>query len=449
MIKNLVIYGKKNCPFCKKADKLATRLANKGVVANYTYSRITDVFDVDEEHVGLIPTAHRTVPIVFIDGMFIGGYVELTKYLDSTLEKKTKKRSTVFNANATGHETGEYPLFLGEDQGFADDINQPYPILEQLYDEQMGQIWNHEEVDLTQDRQDMVKAKPEVVDLVVKNLLWQTLADSVASRAIGDTIAKYVSNSGLQHLYNAIILFESIHSKTYLHIIKQTFVDPNEALNMGYSLNEVVKRSTLLVDTFDELKNASEDLSEEQLRELVLYCVVVLYLLESINFMTSFAVTFGVAETGIFQGISQNVFLIARDEMLHARAGREVLRIVKAQWPDTWKRLQPRFSEILHTVINDEDRWSEYLFSEGRQMIGLNEKMLKEYTRYMAGPVADTLGVELDTRVKENPLPYMDNYIDSSKVQVANQELQNGNYLVASVRASTQDEINDALSEFN
>ncbi|AQU63948.1 TPA: hypothetical protein MIV67_24295 [Klebsiella pneumoniae] len=119
---------------------------------------------------------------------------------------------------------------------------------------------------------------------------------------------------------------------------------------------------------------------------------------------------------------------------------------MKQQWPDTWERLQPRFQEMVDSVLSDEFKWAEFLFSEGRQVVGLNERLLKDYILHMAIPVSRTLGVTLERTVEKNPLPYMDNYIDSSRVQVANQEIQNGTYLVNSVKMSPAKDISDLLS---
>lgn len=439
----IVMYTKEDCPFCTKAKSL---LESKGI--SYEEISISDAKEIRADVMGKIQ-GDVTVPQIFsVDSndaldIYVGGYAELVEYLR---EDSEPTRRTVFNAKSNAHITGDYPLFLGEDLGFADGINVPYPILEELYDAQMGQIWNHTEVDLTQDRQDMLEVDPGTTDLMVLNLLWQTLADNVASRAIGSTLMQHVTNSSMQDLYNAIILFETIHSKTYLHIIRQTVQNPQQALQKGYDTLDVIERSGLLVETFDNLANASPQLNEEQMRELVLYCMVVLYLLESINFMASFAVTFAIAETGVFQGISQNVALVARDEILHAYSAQRVLGIMKQQWPDTWERLQPRFQEMVDSVLFDEFKWAEFLFSEGRQVVGLNERLLKDYILHMAIPVSRTLGVTLERTVEKNPLPYMDNYIDSSRVQVANQEIQNGTYLVNSVKMSPAKDISDLLS---
>lgn len=422
---NFVIYTKKNCPFCEKAKAL---LDSKGF--SYLEKGVKNKSDTPRPEFG-------TVPQILLGDIFIGGYTELVAYF------KLNKKKTVFNAENTGHITGEYPLFLGEDLGFADSINQPYPILEKLFDDQMGQVWNHTEVDLTQDRQDMLSVPRPTVDLMVYTLLWQTLADSAAERVV-PILNSFVSNSALQDWYNVVALFESIHAKTYLHIIRQTFTDPNEALKMGYESTQVLTRSSILVQTFDRLINDKSSLASSQ-EDKVLLAVVVLYLLEAINFMASFAITFGIAETGVYQGIASDVKLIARDELLHAKGGSVILGILKTQWPEAWARNKSAIDSLLHAVHSDEHKWTDYLFSEGRQCVGINAKLIKEYVSYMTTIAAEVLEVDFKHKVDKNPLPYMDSYIDSSKIQVAAQELQLTNYLVGAVKSSTPAEIADLL----
>jgi len=431
-MKNIDVYTRvAHCPFCENAKDL---LKSKGLV--FTEIKISSPEQLPKPE-------FRTVPQIVIDGEFIGGFTQLEAYLKNPVE--VVEKTTVFNKSNTGYVTGDYPLFLGPELGFADSINNPYPSIDELYDQQMAQIWNHTEVDLTQDRQDMLSAPTEIVDLMVQNLTWQTLADSVASRAIGSVLTKYVSNSALQDLYNAIILFESIHSKTYLHIIRQTFVDPNEALKQGYANLEAIKRSDILVTSFDNLANSkAKDI--KQLRKLVLFCVVAMYLLERVNFMSSFACTFAIAERGYFQGISQDVILICRDEILHARAGRTVLGILRAQWPELFEELKPELEKIINAVEQDEFAFNNHLFSNGRQVIGLNANLLNDYVRYNMVDVRNTvLGTSIPAL--PNPLPYMDNYIDTSRVQSAAQEIQLTAYLVNSVKASTEEEINQLLTK--
>lgn len=73
MIKNVVVYGKMNCTYCDKS-KMALDIAG----IPYTY---TDIM-LDEDAMDfLIENGLRSVPQIFIDGEYVGGYTELCSRL--------------------------------------------------------------------------------------------------------------------------------------------------------------------------------------------------------------------------------------------------------------------------------------------------------------------------------------------------------------------------------
>ena len=121
-----------------------------------------------------------------------------------------------------------------------------------------------------------------------------------------------------------------------------------------------------------------------------------------------------------------------------------ILNILKQspEWLETFKLLSGEIKGVLDAITNQELKNAKYLFSEGRQVIGLTAELLQEYTLYMAKPLYDALGISFDFQVIEkNPCSYMDKYIDSSKMQVAPQEIQLTAYKVGSVKDDT-DELN-------
>lgn len=417
------VYSKVDCPWCTRVKKELNKYGIK-----YKEVPISSVEQLPED----AKTA-GTVPQVYTEeGLRLGGYETTRAYLAENFSQN-EKRKTVFNTDNTGHETGDYPLFLGEDLGFVDTINRPYPILDTLFQDQMAQIWNEFEIDITQDRQDMIKAPADYAGAMVETILWQHLADSIASRSITGILLDHVSNSDLENWYNAVALFESIHARTYSHIIKQTFVDPNDALRQGYANFEVIKRSTVLANAFDDLANLPYDAPVETKREHLYVALAALYMLERVNFMGSFAITFGIAELGYYQGIAQLVVLIARDELLHARGGKEILKIEIAKNPESYARVKHKIQEVYDEVLKQEHEWADYLLNKYK-ILGLSAQSVKDYVTFRSQEVVDVLQLEARyDRLDKSPLPYMEKYLDSSKVQVAAQEMQLTSYLLNSL----------------
>ena len=359
---------------------------------------------------------------------------------------------SVFNQHNTGHKNG-YPLFLGEDLGIIDTINVQYPQLEELYQLQVSQIWNENEIDLTQDRMDMLNVPEGTKELMVQTIMFQTAADSIAARSIIESLGKHITNSEMLNLATLWSFFEVIHARTYSHIIKQTFAEPNDMIEQLYDDVDVMNRLKGIKDTFDNMEHIhsydSSSLSEHTMQCIILETLTALFALEAIAFMSSFAVTFAITETGVFQGIGQLVKLICRDEVLHTRMSFEIFKILMndPDWEDAFIDTEGSRTGILDSVVAQELQWGKSLFTGDRKVIGLNEELLGEYVLYMSKPIYDFCGLpfkysDIAAVPAVNPLPYMESYIDSSKVQAAAQEIQLTNYNIGVIADDNLDDIN-------
>lgn len=73
---NVTIYTTSTCPYCKMAKEL---LQSRG----YDYEEKQLEFGSEQLENLIKKTHHRTVPQIFFDEEFIGGYDDLVKYLDN------------------------------------------------------------------------------------------------------------------------------------------------------------------------------------------------------------------------------------------------------------------------------------------------------------------------------------------------------------------------------
>ena len=73
----ILIYGKPQCPFCDRAKQFCEQRGFE-----YTYKSLGTDYE-REELLETFPGA-RSVPQIVINGQKIGGYNELTKYVEDT-----------------------------------------------------------------------------------------------------------------------------------------------------------------------------------------------------------------------------------------------------------------------------------------------------------------------------------------------------------------------------
>ncbi len=69
-MKTVELYTKSHCPYCVAAKEL---LAEKG----YAYTEIDALENMEKRNDLAAKHNHHTVPMIFIDGAFVGGFSEL------------------------------------------------------------------------------------------------------------------------------------------------------------------------------------------------------------------------------------------------------------------------------------------------------------------------------------------------------------------------------------
>jgi len=71
----ITLYGKSNCSYCKLAERY---LQNHNIPYDYISANVPEVTTYLVENVS---DKIRSVPVVLVNGLYIGGYEELQKYV--------------------------------------------------------------------------------------------------------------------------------------------------------------------------------------------------------------------------------------------------------------------------------------------------------------------------------------------------------------------------------
>lgn len=239
-----------------------------------------------------------------------------------------------------------------------------------------------------------------------------------------------------------------IHSGSYSEIVKNAFPDPIKTIE-DLSADEISSdRLETVSKAFCDLRQVGLDytlgkVTREEVYADVYKGVVALYLLERIQFICSFAVTFSLGELGRFQPVAMAVRKICADEtVIHAETDLLILKDMQKDplWESTnTPEFQETLTKMVDEVIGRECAWVDQVF-EGRKLPGLTPELLKEWAMFNAQIVKDNLGLKHDGKHKVNPLPFLKGWISSNTTQVANQEQNDGvQYLIGGISNDTDD----------
>lgn len=351
--------------------------------------------------------------------------------------------STIFNTNKTDYQR---PLLLmGENPGLFDTVNKHYPEIWKLYKTQKSLDWDENEFDYTSCNSDFKSCTRSTYEMMIKTLAWQWEADSVASRSIAPVLAPFITSSELWAAWQRVSDNEVVHAATYSEIVRNSFDDPSVILEEVLSVQQAMERLTTVARIFAEGYEASHLYAigkvpnDQMTYNKVFKMIAALYGLERVQFMASFAVTFAICDTGLFQPIGKAIQKIAQDELeVHAELDRAVLKHElstergKTAMLQCGAEIQAMYDEILRSEL----MWDDYLFSEGRELVGMNPDVLKRWTLFCAKPVYDFFGFSSEEFKfpKENPLKFMEKWLDISKTQPAPQEQDVAAYKVGIMR---------------
>lgn len=358
----------------------------------------------------------------------------------------------VFNFNKTDYAAP--PLFLGQRPGLFDTVNRCHPEIWALYKAQKSLDWDENEFDYSSCNADFKQADRATYEMMIKTLAWQWEADSVASRAIAPVLAPFITSSELWACWQRISDNEVIHAATYSEIVRNSFDDPatiiDEILRVEQAHARLERVGTVFAQGFEAShRYALGQIDGDQATYNTLFkLVVALYCMERIQFMASFAVTFAICDTGQFQPIGKAVQKIAQDELeIHAELDRVVLlhELQTARGQAAFAECHGELQAMIEEVVDSELRWIDYLFSEGRQLVGMNAERLVAWTLYCAKDVYQTLGLvggKYDFPAA-NPLKYMEKWLNISKTQASPQEQDIAAYKVGVMRRTDEDTIFD------
>lgn len=336
------------------------------------------------------------------------------------------------------------PMFLGAGGNVLRFDVQKYSVFERLTDKQLSFFWRPEEVNLTKDAIDFKKLSTHEQHIFTSNLRLQTLADSMAGRAISTALVAATSLPELETWYELVAGWEAaIHAKSYSHIIRNIYNSPDEIFDGILDIPEVVARASQMGNQFDEaiayytnFQVGTEGFTKKGLLRHIYLSLVSLYILEGIRFFASFACSFAFAERELMEGNAKIIKLICRDEMLHALGGQNVLNLAHS---DNESELQEVALEchgeaitLFTQAAEEEKTWAEFLFKDG-SMVGLNASMLSHYIEFITNQRMEAVGLGTIFKERTNPLPWMDTWLDSDSVQVAPQETEISSYLVGAI----------------
>ncbi len=328
-----------------------------------------------------------------------------------------------------------------------------YKSLDKLTESQLGFFWLPTEVDILRDAKDFKDLTDHEQHIFTSNLKRQILLDSVQGRAPAIAFGHICSLPELENWITTWTFSETIHSRSYTHIIRNIYSNPGKIFDDMMDIQEIVDCAddiTRLYDDLIELSGYYNLLGEGthtvngktvvvdmyELKKKLWLALMSVNILEGVRFYVSFACSWAFAEVKKMEGNAKIIKFICRDENLHLASTQSLLKILPKDDPDYAKieiECRDMAVKLFEDAVEQEKAWAEYLFKDG-SMIGLNNQLLAEYVEFIAGKRMAAVGLPTKYKSHSNPLPWTMKWISGSDVQVAPQEVELSSYVSGGVK---------------
>ncbi|AUV59598.1 ribonucleotide reductase of class Ia (aerobic), beta subunit [Escherichia phage vB_EcoM_Shinka] len=383
--------------------------------------------------------------------------------------------STVFNTNPV--DVLKEPMFFGSGLGIARYDIQRHKVFEDLTEKQLSFFWRPEEVNLMMDAAQFNKLPQYQQDIFTNNLKYQSLLDSIQGRAPSAVLMSLISDPSLDTWVATWTFSETIHSRSYTHIMRNLYTDPSKVFDEIVLDEDIMKRAESIGRYYDDVlkktrewENAKEfvELAKESpdadfrlnraikqeaeakraLMKSLYLCLHVINALEAIRFYVSFACTFNFHKNmEIMEGNAKIMKFIARDEQLHLKGTQYIIRQLQSgtdgdEWVKIAQECEQEAVDIFMEVNRQEKDWAVHLFKDG-DVPGLNTNSMWSFIDYLTVSRMKQCGLPCpitDAPVK-HPYPWIREYLNSDNVQSAPQEVELSSYLVAQIDNDVDDKV--------
>lgn len=366
----IIVHSKSNCPYCYRVKTLLNELGKP----------FTEILhDDDSERRNFYKTCGdgvKSVPQVFIDGVRIGGYLDVLKDIEK-ITGKTKMEDISVTYK---------PL--------------RYPWAYELFKQQRAIVWTEDEVPMGEDASDWKSGKMSIGEKnFVSNILKLfTMSDvQVASNYYNYLIPKF-NNTEIRMMLGQFAAMEATHISSY-SILNETLGFPDSDWYAFLEYEEMKNKAEFMVD------------SDVHSKKGIALALAKNIMAEGVMLFASFAMLLNFRRYGKMKAMSNIVEFSIRDESIHCDGISQMFLTYLEENPKVLTDdLKKSIYEMATKTVELEDAFIDmtYSFYEPE---GLSKEEIKAYVRYITNQRLHSIGMKSIFEEEKNPLPWIDQMV--------------------------------------
>ena len=292
-----------------------------------------------------------------------------------------------------------------------------------MYKKAFASFWPPEEVDTTQDLNDLEKLNESEKHFIFHILAFFAASDGIVNENLIENFSSEIKIQEARSFYAFQIMIENVHSEVYSQLI-QDYVKDEQEKHKLFNAIETFSAIKKKADWAIKWINPENATFQER--------IVAFAIVEGVFFSGAFCSIFWLKKRGLFPGLCFANEQISKDEGMHT----DFAILLYTKYISN-KLSQERIYEIFTDAVNIE---CEFITeSLPVSLIGMNAELMKQYIKFCANRLIVELGYDKLYSDIVNPFDWMNMISLQGKTNFFEKRV--GEYSMAKVGESTENSI--------
>jgi ribonucleoside-diphosphate reductase beta chain len=269
--------------------------------------------------------------------------------------------------------------------------------------------WMPQAVNMTRDIQQWKNGEiTEDEKLLIKRTLGLFSAgESLVANSVGNVEWRYINDGACRQYLMRKQYEESLHNMTVAVCCEAFSLKVEEVAEAYKNIPSIRNKERFLVETLDSFDSKSFDIKTDDGKIKFIKNLAIFYLLcEGTWFFSNFAIILSLGRQNKVTGLCDQIRYTVRDESIHVEYGVRLINTIKSQYPKLWdQKLESEITKIISKGVELEVEYSKEILPNG--VLGMNERMLSQYVRYLADLRLKSVGIVPIYNIQENPFPWV------------------------------------------
>ena len=285
-----------------------------------------------------------------------------------------------------------------------------YPSFYDMYRDAIANTWTVEEVDFSQDVNDLRdKLLPSERHMVNRLVAFFATGDSIVSNNLVLNLYTHINAPEARMYLSRQLYEEALHVQFYLTLLDTYIPDVAErerAFAAIHNIPSIKQKADFCFKYIESIHDLDRIETVEDRRRFLLNLICFSTCIEGLFFFAAFAYVYFLRSKGLLQGLATGTNWVFRDESMHMRFALDVVETVRKEEPELFdSRLEAQVRQMIDEAIGCELQFARDILGQG--VPGMSISDMDQYLKYVADQRLATLGYA-PTYQASNPFPFMD-----------------------------------------